>query len=72
MDKLADTTRRLAASVTAGSLASRAQRRDRGDVPGWVLITVMTAALVAAIWFIAEPQIKTMVQDALTSSNGKG
>lgn len=24
-------------------------RRDRGDVPGWVMITVMTAALVVAI-----------------------
>lgn len=24
-------------------------RRDRGDVPGWVLIAVMTAALVLAI-----------------------
>ena len=23
---------------------------DRGDVPGWVLVSVMTAGLVTAIW----------------------
>ncbi len=31
----------------------RARRDERGDVPGWVLITVMTAGLVAALWAIA-------------------
>ncbi len=30
----------------------RGRRRDRGDVPGWVLITVMTAGLVSALWLI--------------------
>src|SRR4051794_26403809 len=29
--------------------------RDRGDVPGWVLITIMTAGLVTALWAIAGP-----------------
>ncbi len=39
----------------AGAAAGDAQQgdrtvhRDRGDVPGWVMITVMTAALVVAI-----------------------
>jgi hypothetical protein len=26
------------------------QDRERGDVPGWVLITLMTAGIVAIIW----------------------
>jgi len=30
------------------------QRNDRGDVPGWVLVAVMTAGLVTAIWLIAD------------------
>ena len=33
---------------------SAGRRRERGDVPGWVLITLMTAGLVAVIWTVAE------------------
>jgi hypothetical protein len=55
-------------------LASRAghhqQRDERGDVPGWVLITVMTAGLVAALWAIAGPQLSSMLRDALSSVRG--
>lgn len=40
---------------------------ERGDVPGWVLVTVMTAGLVGAIWLIAEPQLKSMLRNALNS-----
>lgn len=43
------------------------RRDERGDVPGWVLITVMTAGLVAAIWAVAGPQLAQMVRDALSS-----
>jgi hypothetical protein len=43
------------------------KRDQRGDVPGWVLITVMTAALVAALWAIAEPQLKDLLSSALDS-----
>jgi hypothetical protein len=45
-------------------------RNQRGDVPGWVLITVMTAGLVAALWLVAEPQLKSMLSDALDSVGG--
>lgn len=45
-------------------------RDERGDVPGWVLVTVMTAALVAAIWGIAEGQLTSMLSDALGSVRG--
>lgn len=45
-------------------------RSERGDVPGWVLITVMTAGLVAALWAIAGPQLSGMLHDALSSVRG--
>jgi hypothetical protein len=34
---------------TFGDLGRRLGNGDRGDVPGWVMIAVMTAALVVAI-----------------------
>jgi hypothetical protein len=43
------------------------ERSERGDVPGWVLITVMTAGLVAALWAIAGPQLESMLREALNS-----
>ena len=41
--------------------------RERGDVPGWVMVTVMTAILVVAILAVFEPQIKRALQHALDS-----
>lgn len=40
---------------------------DRGDVPGWVLVTVMTAGLVTAIWLIADGQLTSILNRALVS-----
>ncbi len=40
---------------------------DRGDVPGWVLVSVMTAGLVTAIWLIADDQLTGVLDRALTS-----
>lgn len=45
----------------------RAVRDDRGDVPGWVLITVMSAGLVAALWVVAGQQFEVMLRGALDS-----
>ena len=42
-------------------------RSERGDVPGWVLITVMTAGLVAALWAVAGPELERMLREALHS-----
>ncbi|MFM2320935.1 MAG: hypothetical protein RL612_82 [Actinomycetota bacterium] len=39
---------------------------DRGDVPGWVLITLMTAGLVVLMWSIAGPALKTVFEQALS------
>jgi hypothetical protein len=49
------------------SHAWREERDERGDVPGWVLVTVMTAGLVMAIWGVADDQLKQMLKDALDS-----
>jgi hypothetical protein len=46
-------------------------RDERGDVPGWVLITVMTAGLVAALWAFAGPTLQTMLSDALAAVTGR-
>src|SRR6476469_4126369 len=40
-------------------------RDDRGDVPGWVLITLMTAGLVIVIWAIAGPALSSVFQQAI-------
>ena len=49
---------------------ARWRRTERGDVPGWVLITVMSAGLVAGLWAIAGSQLSTMLRDALASVAG--
>jgi len=43
----------------------RRLRDDRGDVPGWVLITLMTAGLVLAIWVFAAPALEQVFQEAI-------
>ena len=40
-------------------------RDDRGDVPGWVLITVMTAGLVAIIYGVARDELRDLLRSAL-------
>ena len=41
------------------------RRSERGDVPGWVLITLMTALIVAALLAIARPRLTDMLNRAL-------
>ncbi len=43
------------------------RRDDRGDVPGWVMITVMTAGIVGVLWLVAEDALKNLLSDALDS-----
>ncbi|GAB3932391.1 hypothetical protein GCM10029976_038280 [Kribbella albertanoniae] len=52
-------------------LTPRPARKERGDVPGWVLITVMTAGLVVAIWAVAGPQLAQMLKNALDSVSNR-
>ena len=48
-------------------LIQPAARDERGDVPGWVLVTVMTAGLVAVIWGVADDQLRDLLRSALNS-----
>jgi hypothetical protein len=43
---------------------------ERGDVPGWVLILLMTSALVVAIWSVARDQLVSIVSAALSTVCG--
>lgn len=43
----------------------RRLRDDRGDVPGWVLITLMTAGLVIVIWGLAGPALSDVFNQAI-------
>ncbi len=42
-------------------------RDDRGDVPGWVLVTVMSVGLVTALLAFAQPALVGMLRNALNS-----
>ena len=39
---------------------------DRGDVPGWVLVTMMTAGLVAGLWAVAGDTLNDLFRDAVS------
>jgi hypothetical protein len=45
-------------------------REERGDVPGWVLITLMTAGLVVLIWALAGPALSEIFQNAIAKVTG--
>ena len=68
---------RAALSLTRGWIAARRRldetlRDERGDVPGWVLITLMTAGLVVLIWALAGPALGQLFQQAITRVSGVG
>ncbi len=65
MSELSTLSTLVARVLTAYAVARR--RDQRGDVPGWVLVTVMTAGLVMALMTVAEPQLKDLLQEALNS-----
>jgi hypothetical protein len=43
---------------------------ERGDVPGWVLVVLMTTGLVTAIWTIAAPRLTAILKNSLDAMNG--
>jgi hypothetical protein len=45
--------------------------RERGDVPGWVMITLMTAVIVVLIWGIASDQLKNLINSAFSQVNNQ-
>lgn len=71
-------TRLVRISTSAATSPLRVSRRllgrpgadDRGDVPGWVLVTLMTAGLVVALWAVAGPQLTQVFTDAISQVSG--
>lgn len=49
---------------TVAGLTARL-RDERGDIPGWVLITLMTAGLVVALWAVAAPALGNVFDQAI-------
>ena len=47
-----------------------ALRDERGDVPGWVLVVLMTTGLVTALWTIAAPKLTAILKNSLDAMNG--
>jgi hypothetical protein len=61
-------TDRVLRSVAA---AGRRRRDDRGDVPGWVLVTLMTAGLVTVLWVLARDRLTQVFERAIASVVGQ-
>jgi hypothetical protein len=63
---------RLTHALTRAQLAleTSVRRSERGDVPGWVMITLMTAGLVAVLWTVADEQLRALFSRAMTSVTG--
>ena len=62
----------LTAALSALGARARGDDPERGDVPGWVMITVMTAALVLAILIPFRTAIVDAVTNALSSVTSGG
>ena len=58
------------AHVALRGLQRPATARERGDVPGWVLITLMTAGLVTILWKLAGDQLSALFTQAMGSVTG--
>ncbi|WP_249051805.1 hypothetical protein [Cellulomonas fimi] len=64
----------LAAHVRAATVRGRVvalARDDRGDVPGWVLVTLMTAGLVIALWALAGPALGRVFTESIQRVTGE-
>lgn len=61
----------MLAAWMAGAFA-RVQGRDpeRGDLPGWVMVTVMTAGLVVVIFAVFRGKVVDAISNAIDSVTG--
>lgn len=65
------TPRNLSRSIARlRALARELHEEERGDVPGWVLITLMTAGLVVVIWALAGPALVSLFEQAIARVSG--
>ena len=54
------------ATVRAFFAARERLASERGDVPGWVLITLMTAGIVVALWAVASDALVGLFNQAMS------
>ncbi|MBO9704737.1 MAG: hypothetical protein J7474_04380 [Arthrobacter sp.] len=52
-------------------LEERSRHPERGDVPGWVMVTLMTAALVALLLAVAGPALEGLFRQAIDTVTRK-
>ena len=65
-------TAELGISRAANRIKKRVEyliQDEAGDVPGWVLVVLMTTGLVTAIWTIAQPRISSILRNSLDNMN---
>ncbi len=56
--------------VEATADAKALAEDETGDVPGWVLVTLMTAGLVVLIWAVAGPALTGLFEQAISRVSG--
>ena len=68
--RVTEVVTRLMITITQwqrAALASRDDDPERGDVPGWVFVTMMSAALVGALYLVAGAELERVLREALAS-----
>ena len=64
-------TTSLRTALTDARARAGVDGRDRGDVPGWVLVTLMTAGLVVGLWALAGPRFEALFTQAMDTVVGQ-
>lgn len=72
MTALTTTFLRRQQAVASRLITRLGGTRERGDVPGWVLITLMTAGLVSVLWMVAGDRLETLFTEAIDGVTGPG
>lgn len=62
--------RQMTIRLRKRAMLADSEGNERGDVPGWVLVVLMTTGLVTAIWMIAAPRLTAILRNSLDSMNG--
>ena len=70
MNRIIPAQVRARAAVDKAVARRFAGPRDRGDVPGWVLVTIMTAGLVAGLWAVAGDLLNDLFRRAIEGAAG--
>jgi hypothetical protein len=69
LQKLVGVTLARSGDDVGTSSRSDGTSSERGDVPGWVLVVLMTAGLVTGIWTVAAPRLNQILRTSLDSMN---